>query len=237
MSRPRATANRAPTTTRGMALKPLMYGPSTSASSALRPSATPKMMPRIEPTTKPPTVSCMVTSTWSHRGPRSVPWVIQIQSLAATADGCDQKKTSIQPSRVESSQAPSITTPSSRRRPATERRRRCASRFRLAARSDSGRSACSAGAFMRTLSRAAALLTFIAHQDLVLEVLPDFFVDLGEMWLEANLGDVARPRQVHLVGALDRAGSGGDDEDPVAERDRLFEVMSHEHNRCGARGP
>src|SRR5450756_2922460 len=161
--------------------------------------------------------SSAASDVYKRQGPRSVPWVIQIQSLATIADGCDQKKTSIQPSRVESSQAPRITTPSSRRRPATERRRRCASRFRLAARSGSGRSACSAGAFMRTLSRAAALLTFIAHQDLVLEVLPDLFVDFGETWLKANLGDVARPRKVHLVGGLDRAGSGGDHEDAVAQ--------------------
>src|SRR6266851_1140584 len=111
MSRPSATANRAPTTTRGMALAPLMYGPSTSGSSRL-------------------------------------------------ADPV--------------------------------------------------------GACMRTLSRAAALLTFIAHQDLVLEVLPHLFVDLGETWLEANFGDVARPRKVDLVVALDRAGSGGDHEDAVA---------------------
>src|SRR5712692_9233162 len=216
MSRPRATANRAPTTTRGMALAPLMYGPSTSESSRLRPSATPKMTPRIEPTMKPPTVSSMVTSTWSHSGPRSVPCEIQIQSLSAIADGCDQKKTSTQPRRVVSSQAPRITTPRSRRRPATLRRRRFASRRRLAARSGSGRLADPVGAYMRTLSRAAALLTFIAHQDLVLEVLPHLFVDLGETWLEANFGDVARPRKVDLVVALDRAGSGGDHEDAVA---------------------
>src|SRR5450759_402606 len=90
---------------------------------------------------------------------------------------------------------------------------------------------------MWTLSRAAALLTFIAHQHLVFEVLPYLFVDLGEARLEANFGDVAWTRQVDLVSALDRAGSGRDDEDPVAERDRLLEVMSHEHDRCRACGP
>src|SRR5260370_19500376 len=90
---------------------------------------------------------------------------------------------------------------------------------------------------MRTLSRAAALLTFIAHQNLVFQVLPYLFVDLGETRLETDFGDVAWPGEVDLVGALDRAGSGGDDEDPVAERNRLFQGMGHEHDRCRARGP
>src|SRR5260370_4063418 len=237
MSRPSATANRAPIKTRGIALAALMSGPSTSESSGLRPSATPKMMPRIEPAMKPPTVSSMVTRTWSHKGPRSVPCVIQIQSFAAIAVGCDQKKTSIQPSRVVSSHVPRKTTPTSRRRPATVSRRRCASRRRPAARSASGRSAGSVSAFMRTLSRAAALLTFIAHKDFVLEVLPDLFVDLGEMWLESNFGDVAGPRKIDFVVALDRPGSGCDHKDAVAQPDRFLECMGHEHDRCRAGCP
>jgi len=51
------------------------------------------------------------------------------------------------------------------------------------------------------------------------------------MRLETDLGDVARPRQVDLVVALHRARTGGDHEDAVAERDRLFEVMGDEDDR------
>src|SRR6267142_7265258 len=132
------------------------------------------------------------------------------------ADGCDQKKTSIHPSRVASSQPPRNTTATSNRSPATFNRRRCASRLRRAARSTGGRAAWSR-ALMRTLSCAAALLTFIAHQDLIPKVVPDLLVDLAKARLEADLGDVAGPRKVDLVVALDRAGTGGDDEDPVAQ--------------------
>src|ERR1700716_3558328 len=87
---------------------------------------------------------------------------------------------------------------------------------------------------MWTLSRAAALLTFIAHQDLVAEVVPDFLIDLAKVRLEADLGDVARPGKIDLVVALHGSRSGGDDEYSIAERDRLFEVVGHEHH--GRRG-
>src|ERR1700682_4477328 len=154
--------------------------------------------------------------------------------MATIADGCDQKNTSTQPSRVVSSQLPKTRTATSTRSPATVRRRRCASCLRIAARSDRGRSACSAcsaGALTPWLSRAAALLTFIAHQYLVLEVFPDLFVDLGETGLESNFCDIARPRQVNFVVALDRAWPGSDHEAAVTQTDRLFEVMGHEHDR------
>src|SRR5712691_8717171 len=180
---------------------------------------------------KPPTVSSNVVSTWSHSGPRSVPWVIQYHVLATIAEGCDQKKTSTHPSRVVSSQLPRNTTATSRRRPATFSCRRCASRLLLATRSTAGRSARSERALMRALCRAAALLTFIAHQDLVAKVLPDLLVNLGKPRLESDLGHVARAGQVDVVIALDRARSGSDHEHTVAQRDRLFEVVRHEHDR------
>src|ERR1700704_2205868 len=90
---------------------------------------------------------------------------------------------------------------------------------------------------MWTLSRAAALLTFIAHQDLVPEVVPDLLIDLAKARLEADLGDVAGPWKGDPVVAPDRARAGGDDEDSIAERDGLFEVVRHEHDGCGARCP
>src|SRR6267378_470416 len=237
MSSPSETAKRAPSTTRGIAFAALMYGPRTSDSSRFRPSATPKTTPRIDPTMNPPTASSMVTSACSQSGPSSVPWVIQYQSLSATAVGCDVKKGSIQPSRARISQLPRKTTATSTRRTATLIRRRWASRRRLAARSTNGRAACSVVALMPALSRAGALLTLIAHQDLIPEVIPDLLIDLTEPRLKSNLSDVARPRKVDLVVALDRARSGGDDEDPIAQRDGLFEVVRHEHDRCGAGRP
>src|SRR3979490_2094607 len=237
MSSPSEMANRAPTTTRGMACAPLRCGPRTSDSSLLRPRATPNTTPRIEPTMNPPTASSMVTSACSHSGPSSVPWVIQYQSLSATPLGCEVKKGSIQPSRARISQLPRKTTATSTRRTATLTRRRCASRRRLAARSTNGRAAGSVVALMPALSSAAALLTLIAHQDLIPEVVPDLLLDLSEARLKTDLGDVAWTRKVDFVVALDRARSGGDDEHAVAQRNRLFEVVRDEHDRRGARRP
>src|SRR5260370_14326822 len=141
------------------------------------------------------------------------------------ADGCDKKKMSPQPSRVVSSQLPRNTTATSSRRPATFSCRRCASRRLLAARSITGRP----GSLTRALSRAAALLTFIAHRHLVSEVVPDLLVDLHQVGLETDLGDLARTLKIDLVVALDRARPGSDDEYPVAQGDRAFEVVGHEH--------
>src|ERR1700687_87578 len=114
---------------------------------------------------------------------------------------------------------------SRRRRAATVICRRWASRLRLAARSTTGHPARSTGAPMRRLSRAAALLTFIAHQDLVPEVVPDLLVDLAEARFKADLGHVSRAGKVDLVVALHSARTSGDDKYAIAERDRLFEVV------------
>src|SRR5438046_2898182 len=235
MSRPSETANSAPTTTRGIAFAPLIYGPRTSHSRGLRPSTTPKMTPNTEPTTKPPTVSSIVTRTCSHRGPRSVPSVNQRHNVAAMSEGCDQKNLSITVARAPSSQPPRITTATSTRPAMTLSCLRRASRRLRPARSGLVRTACSPNA-LTALSR-AALLTLVAHEDLIAEVLPDLFVNLDKAGLKTDLGDVARTRQVDLVGALDRARSSRDDEHAVAERDRLFEVMGHEDDRRGGGRP
>src|SRR5260370_28452607 len=137
------------------------------------------------------------------------------------ADGCDQKKTSTQPSRVVSSQRPRDTTATSSRRPATFSCQRCASRRLLAARSTTGRP----GSLTRTLSRAAALLTFIAHRHLVPEVVPDLLIDLHEVGLEPDLGDVPRTLKIDLVVALDRARPGSDDKYPLGHAALLLDVV------------
>src|SRR5207302_748524 len=130
------------------------------------------------------------------------------------SEGWEKKNLSTHPSRVVSSQLPSQTTAKRTRRTLTVQRRRRASRARFAARSVTGLTAGPVVAAMAALGRAAALLTLIAHQDLVAEVVPDLFVDLGKARLEADLGDVARPGQVDLVAALARspqvARAGGD---------------------------
>src|ERR1700687_5859710 len=80
-------------------------------------------------------------------------------------------------------------------------------------------------------SRAAALLPLIAHQDLILQVVPDLAVDLAELRLHANLGHVARPRQRHRIVRLHGPWSGADDEDAIGQRDGLLEVVGDEDNR------
>src|SRR5712691_7396600 len=230
MSRPSEIANRAPTTTRGIAFAPLMYGERTSESNRLRPSAMPMTTPRSDPTTKPPTVSSMVVTTCTQSGPSSVPCVVQTQSLSAISEGWAKKNLSTHPSLVVSSQLPSQTTAVSTRRPCTVSCRRRASRTRWAARSVTARMAGSDRTLIETSGRAAALLTFIAHRHLVPQVVPDLLVDLHEAGLETDLGDVARTLKIDLVVALDRARPGSDDEYPVAQGDRLLEVVGHEHD-------
>src|SRR5438477_2941993 len=193
------------------------------------------MTPSTEPTMKPPTVSSIVTRTCSQSGPRSVPSVNHRHKVAAISDGCDQKNLSITPMREPSSHPPRTTTATSTRPPSTLSCRRPACCRRNAARSGPDRSAGWLGAL--TGSSRAALLTLIAHQDLIAELLPHLFVNLDEARLEANLRDVARHRQVDLVGALHGAGSGGDDKHPVAQRDRLLEVVRDEDDRRRACRP
>src|SRR6266576_690154 len=180
------------------------------------------MTPSTDPTRKPPTVSSIVTRTCSQSGPRSVPSVNHRHNVEAISEGCDQKNLSITPMRDPRSHPPRTTTATSTRPPSTLSRRRPACCRRAAARSGPDRSAGCVGALTR--SSRAALLTLIAHEDLIAEVLPDLFVDSDEARLEANLRDVAGSGQVDLVRALDGAGPGGDHEHAIAQRDRLLEV-------------
>src|SRR5260370_39720914 len=94
------------------------------------------------------------------------------------------------------------------------------SRARFAVRSAPARACGSTAALTGALSRAAALLAFIAHEDLVAKVVPDLFVDLGEATLEPDLGDVSGSRQVDFVVSLHRAGRGREDEHAGAHPDR-----------------
>src|SRR5207245_2171965 len=143
------------------------------------PSATPTMIPRMDPTTNPPTVSSIVVSTCTHRGPSSVPLLIHVHNLRTISDGWAKKNLSTQPRRVVSSQLPSQTTATRSRNPCTVRRRRRASRTRLAVRSAPPCAAGSSGACTGALSRAAALLPFIANEDLDAQVVPAILIVHG----------------------------------------------------------
>src|SRR5712692_852641 len=82
-----------------------------------------------------------------------------------------------------------------------------------------------------TLDRGSVLLTLITHQHLVAQLTPDRLVDLCESWLKADLRHVPGPRQIDLVGALDRSRSGGEEDYAIGERDRFLEVVRDEHHR------
>src|SRR5438874_1967760 len=84
-----------------------------------------------------------------------------------------------------------------------------------------------------TSARGSVLLTFIAHQHLIAKLFPDDFVDRGEFRMEPDLRYVPWPREINRVGSLDRAGTRGQEDDPVRERDRLFQVMRDEDDRGG----
>src|SRR5579872_2378118 len=68
-------------------------------------------------------------------------------------------------------------------------------------------------------------------QDLLAEIGPDGVVNIGEAGRLVDVEHVARPRQSHLADVLDGAGRAREDRDPVAERDRLDDVVRHEHDR------
>src|SRR2546427_4932771 len=77
----------------------------------------------------------------------------------------------------------------------------------------------------------------VAKSHLVLEVLPDRLVQPAEVGMEADLGHRARPRQPGRVDALHAPGRGGHHDDPIGQRDGLFQVVGHEHDRAPPLGP
>src|SRR5207237_8876386 len=83
-------------------------------------------------------------------------------------------------------------------------------RIRWAARSVIGAGVPGALMGAVTSSRAAAFLALIAHEDFVLQVIPDLAVDLAELRLHPNLGHVAWPSQGHRVVGLLRVWHGAD---------------------------
>src|SRR5207302_4202604 len=254
---PNMTANSEPSTTRGMALAPLMKGDSTSASTSMRPRRMPKTTPSAAPIRKPTTASCIVTAACTHRGPSAVPSVIHVQSRSTTPDGCPTKKGSTQFSRVDNSQLPSQRMVNATRSAWITSRRRRAAAARRADSSESIEALAAVGvasapvapSCVPTLSnggappcaltsdRCCVLLTLITHQHLIAKLTPDGLVDLGKARLEPNLGDVARPRQVDGKRALHRSGTRRHDHHAIGKRDRFLEVVRHEDDRRRRRCP
>src|SRR5437879_6159021 len=66
--------------------------------------------------------------------------------------------------------------------------------------------------------------------DLVAQIGPDLAVEAHELRIEADLGDVARARQVDIVDALEPRRPGGEHDHLVSERDRLFEIVGDEED-------
>src|SRR5256714_5106580 len=129
---------------------------------------------------------------------------------------------------VPISQAPSTATANATRSPLTSSRRFARSRARA-------RSVLVGSGPTRAL-RDAALRALIAHEDLVSEVVPDLLIDPRELRLEADLGYVARPREIDAIDTLHGPWPRGDDDHAIGERDRLLEIMRNEdHGRAGRR--
>src|SRR5882762_6591083 len=190
----------------------------------MRPSASPKTTPPITPSRNPSSASSRVTQTWFQSGPSGVPTVAHFQITRPMSEGLPKKNGSITLVRESSSQLPSIPTPKAMRSAITSRR--CWRTFFFAA-----------ATFASSARLDMLLRPLVAHEDLVAEVLPDVAVEIDEARLEADLRNVTRARQVHLVDAFDRPGAGSDHAYPVGERDRLFEVVRDEDDRGGGRRP
>src|ERR1700732_1625161 len=82
-----------------------------------------------------------------------------------------------------------------------------------------------------TLDGGSVLLTLITHQDLIAKLTPNRLVNLGESRLKPDLGDVPRPGQIDLVGPFDGSRTGGEDDDPIGECDRLLEIVRNKDDR------
>src|SRR5437773_3285179 len=75
------------------------------------------------------------------------------------------------------------------------------------------------------------LAPFVANAYLVSQVLPDRFVQPAEVGMKPDLGDRARARQVDRIDRFHPPGRGGHHDDPIRQRDRLFQIVGHEDHR------
>src|SRR5205823_3368755 len=148
-----------------------------------RPSARPKTTPPTTPSRNPSRASSSVTQTWVQSGPSGVPTVAHFQITRAMSEGLPKKNGSITFVRESSSQLPSSPAPKAMRSAITSRR--CWRTLVFAA-----------ATFASSATLDMLLRPLVGHDDLVTEVLPDVAVEIDEARLEADLRNVARPRQV-----------------------------------------
>src|SRR3954453_3809392 len=83
----------------GIELSTLMYGPSTSASKVIRPSAMPKTTPATTPTTQPSSASYSVYQICSPNEPSAVPCVTHVQIWSQIFEGMEKLKGSMTSAR------------------------------------------------------------------------------------------------------------------------------------------
>src|SRR5262249_57456001 len=62
------------------------------------------------------------------------------------------------------------------------------------------------------------------------EIVPDRVVEFGKARGLVDVEDVAGPAERDVAHRLDRPRRAGEDRDPVGERDRLHQVVGHEHD-------
>src|SRR5436309_1305344 len=171
------------------------------------------MTPSTTPMRKPSTVSSKVTAICCHKGPWAVPCVTQVTSWAQMPEGRPQKKGSMRPTWVHSSQPPMSTTSSSRRRLLTRRRRRRRAAV-LAA------TPWLSGVVMASLD--SLLIAFIANHHLVAQIFPDLMIQLHKTRLKADFLHLARPGQINCIDALDSGRPSRENADPIGQGDGLL---------------
>src|SRR6266852_1159505 len=77
----------------------------------------------------------------------------------------------------------------------------------------------------------------VALLDFITEVIPDLLVEPGELFPEADLDDIARPRDGDGIAGLDPSRAGREHDHLVGKRDGLLEVMGDEEHRVARLRP
>src|SRR3989442_526320 len=216
MPRPNQRRNSGASTTRGTAFSILMYGSRTRASNGVRASEKPSEMPIAAPTSRPRSDSSSVTA----RCPHSVPPAIHRPMRAAMSLGRLTKNGSSSFSATSACHAPRNATPtaSCQQRTARPEGRALRSPVELPAPLERE-------GFSRA-SRFTALHHFFAEHG------PDAAIEIDERRQRAQLHQIARPLERHVVLRDDvRGGAGGENDDPIGERDRFLEIVRDEDDR------
>ena len=200
---PNHSRNNGASTTRGTAFNILIYGSNTRASTGDRPSRKPSEMPAAAPSTRPSSDSSRVAARCRH----SDPSITQIAIRCAMAVGRLTKNGSrsfseTRPCHSDSAQRPTAICQN-------------AIVVRLASRAS--------GSPTRRLGGPLAPDYFLAEHD------PERAVEIDECGRRAQFHQVTGAIERHGLASHDVCGrAGGQHDDLVGERDRLFEIVRHE---------